>query len=456
MLHHVKSIVVAGLSGGSGKSVVSVALTAYLHKTGSQVVPFKKGPDYIDAGWLSQAADHPCCNLDPYLMSPEVIESSFYNSRAKGDFAVIEGNRGLYDGVDAAGGFSTAELAIQLGLPVLLVVNCTKTTRTVAAMVLGCRELDKRVNIVGIVLNQVATDRQEMVIREAVEQYTGIPVVGVVPRQKVDIFPMRHLGVTPHQETDGKIDVFDRLNRIITDHFDIEKIVSLMRCDTVEVEEQESERCEPDVTIGIIRDRAFQFYYEENLKALRQTGARLVMIDALEASELPEGLDGLYIGGGFPETSAKEIAENEQFRESVRLAAEAGLPIYAECGGLIFLGRSIVMDGQEYPLAGVFPVTFGISRKPQAHGYSIFTADCDNPFYPSGTTIKGHEFRYSTILQWDGKPEDLVLKMKRGTGFMDGRDGLVKNNVLALYTHVLAPGTPEWARGLIRAARQRK
>ena len=170
MLHHVKSIVVAGLSGGSGKSVVSVALTAYLHKTGSKVVPFKKGPDYIDAGWLSQAADHPCCNLDPYLMSPEVIESTFYNSRAKGDFAVIEGNRGLYDGVDAAGGFSTAELAIQLSLPILLVVNCTKTTRTIAAMVLGCRELDKRVNIVGIVLNQVATARQEKVIREAVEQ----------------------------------------------------------------------------------------------------------------------------------------------------------------------------------------------------------------------------------------------------------------------------------------------
>lgn len=449
-----RGIVVAGLSGGSGKSVAAVGLTACLRRAGERVVSFKKGPDYIDAGWLSQAAQHPCYNLDPFLMAPEVIAASFARHTVDADFAVIEGNRGLYDGVDAAGGFSTAELAIQLGLPVLLVVNCSKTTRTVAAMVLGCRELDKRLNIAGVILNQIATSRQEGVIREAVEQYTGIPVVGVLPRQKKDIFPMRHLGITPHQESDAVQTAVDHLADLVAEQFDLAAIRNLAAPVSVGALRNSPVRQEKKVTIGVLRDRAFQFYYEENLDALREAGAELVLIDALSAASLPEGLDGLYIGGGFPETSARELAANNSFRESVRRAAEQGLPIYAECGGLIFLGRAIILTGTEYPLAGVFPVTFGMGKRPQAHGYSICTAERANPFYPPGATFKGHEFRYSTVLQWDGNPEELALKMERGTGFQSGRDGLVKNNVLALYTHVLAPGTPEWARGLVSAAQR--
>ncbi|HHO48990.1 MAG TPA: cobyrinate a,c-diamide synthase [Desulfobacteraceae bacterium] len=449
--HQVKGIVVAGLSGGSGKSVVAVGLTAHLYKSGRRVIPFKKGPDYIDAGWLSQAAGRPCYNLDPFLMPPEVLRSSFERHAVQGDYAVIEGNRGLYDGVDAAGGYSTAELALLLDLPVLLVVNCGKTTRTVAALILGCRELDKRVRLAGVILNNIATSRQEAVIREAVEQYTSIPVVGTVPRQKKDIFPMRHLGVVPHQETESAAGAIDLLAGIVGRHFDTGRIEGLMG--VASVAPPIPEPVNATVTVGIVRDRAFQFYYEENLEALREAGAKLVMIDALQARTLPDDLDALYIGGGFPETSAAELANNATFRESVRTAAERGMPIYAECGGLIFLGRSIMLEGREYPLAGVFPVTFGISSRPQAHGYSIFTADRDNPFYPPGTRIKGHEFRYSTIVGWDGRAEDLVLAVERGTGFMHGRDGLVRNNVLALYTHVLAPGAPEWARALVRRAR---
>lgn len=452
MAGQVKGIVIAGLSGGSGKSVAAVGLAAYLHKSGHPVIPFKKGPDYIDAGWLSQAADRPCYNLDPYLMSPDVLLSSFRRHAIQGEYAIIEGNRGLYDGVDAAGGYSTAELALLLDLPVLLVVNCGKTTRTVAAMVLGCRELDKRLHIAGVILNNIATSRQEAVIREAVERYTGIPVVGTVPRQKRDIFPMRHLGVVPHQETESAGRAVDFLAGIIGSHFDIESIDSLMGIISMgppPVRMQGNAM----VTIGIVRDRAFQFYYEENLEALREGGAKLVMIDALQARTLPDDLDALYIGGGFPETSAGELADNETFRDSVRDAVDRGMPIYAECGGLIFLGRSIILEGREYPLAGVFPVTFGMGVKPQAHGYSIFTADRDNPFYAKGTRIKGHEFRYSTIVQWDGRTDELTLAVERGTGFMNGRDGLVRNNVLALYTHVLAPGVPEWARAMIRKAK---
>jgi cobyrinic acid a,c-diamide synthase len=450
-------IVIAGLSGGSGKSVASVALTAALRRSEHRVVPFKKGPDYIDAGWMTTAAGHPCYNLDPYLMSDAALAGSFERHAADADYALIEGNRGLYDGVTAEGGFSTAELAVQLDLPVLLVVNCSKTTRTVAALVLGCRELDKRVRIAGVILNQIATPRHERIVTESVEKYTGIPVVGIVPRMKTDIFPMRHLGVTPHQEygqaaTDAAV---DRLAAIAEEHFDLERIIGLMeqrRFSPMAVGSAKSAESIEPVRIGVLRDAAFQFYYQENLEALQEGGAELVMINALTAETLPNDLDALYIGGGFPETSARQLADNVSFRDSVRQAADEGLPIYAECGGLIFLGRSIILEGREYPLAGVFPVTFSMSAKPQAHGYSTFTVDQENPFYPVGTEIKGHEFRYSVVESWDGKPEDLALQMERGTGFQEKRDGLLKKNVLALYTHVLAPGTPEWAAGLLRAA----
>ena len=451
-------LVIAGLSGGSGKSVASVALTAALRRRGHAVVPFKKGPDYIDAGWMSTAAGHPSYNLDPYLMTDAVLTDSFQRHAADADFALIEGNRGLYDGVTADGGFSTADLAVLLDLPVLLVVNCSKTTRTVAAMVLGCRELDKRVRIAGVILNQIATPRHERIVTEAVEKYTGIPVVGIIPRMQTDIFPMRHLGVTPHQEygvaaTDA---VVDSLAALAEGHFDLVRITGLMERRSFNplpsVHEPGRAAGTESVKIGILRDAAFQFYYQENLNALEEGGAELVMINALTAEALPDDLDALYIGGGFPETSARQLADNISFRDSVRQAAEQGLPIYAECGGLIFLGRAIFLEGVEYPLVGVFPVTFSMSTSPQAHGYSTFLVERENAFYPVGTQVKGHEFRYSVVESWDGKPEELALRMERGTGFQGQRDGLVKKNVLALYTHVIAPGTPEWAAGLLRAA----
>jgi len=447
-----RSIVVAGMSGGSGKSVVAVGLVAALSGQGHRVVPFKKGPDYIDAGWLTTAAGNPCYNLDPFLMSDQAIVDSFQIHCTGADFAVVEGNRGLYDGVDPAGGFSTAELAISLELPVLLVVNCSKTTRTVAAMVLGCRELDRKVRIAGAILNQIATARHERIIRQAVEQYTGIPVLGIVPRMKDDIFPMRHLGIVPHQEYGTAETAVSRLAGIAENHFELERIIGLMQPLSHKIRATDPVQGREEVTIGILRDAAFQFYYEENLAALRQRGARLVMINALTADRLPPDLDGLYIGGGFPETSARRLADNVSFRDSVRRMSDRGLPIYAECGGLIFLGRSIVLDGSEYPLAGVFPVTFGLSGKPQAHGYSIFSVDRANPFYPVGTRVKGHEFRYSTVDHWEGDTGELVLNLERGTGFMDKRDGLLHKNTLGLYTHVLAPGTAQWADGIIQAA----
>ena len=444
-----RGIVVAGLSGGSGKSVIAVGLTAAWVSSGRSVAPFKKGPDYIDAGWLQSAARRPCYNLDPYLFPAEAISSSFRRRSAGADLALVEGNRGLFDGVTARGGYSTAELALQLDLPVLLVVNCTKTTRTVAALIQGCIGFEPQLNIAGVILNQVATARQERIITEAVHHYTDVRVLGAVPRMAKDIFPMRHLGMIPYQEYDGTAEALASLAQVVRAHIDLDGVEILMTTVPLgtapNTDQSGTAQAPAQMKIGVIQDTAFQFYYPENLEALELHGAELVAINALEDEKLPSELDGLYIGGGFPETSAARLAANSSFRQSVKEAAAAGLPIYAECGGLIYLGREILIGEQRYPLAGVFDVVFGMSEKPQAHGYSIFTVEKENPFYPEGFSAKGHEFRYSTILEYHGSPEELTLRMERGTGFISGHDGLTTNNVLALYTHVHAEGTPQWA-----------
>ncbi len=453
---HSRGIVIAGLSGGSGKSVVSVGLAAYWRAAGKTVAPFKKGPDYIDAGWLQCAAGRRCHNLDPYLVSEELVLASFLQRSRGADISLVEGNRGLYDGVTSDGDYSTAELSLLLKIPVLLVVNCSKTTRTVAALVLGCMKFDERVAIAGVVLNNVATERQRSVISEALEQTCGIPVVGTVPRMKKDIFPMRHLGMVPHQEYVGSDDAVDFLAGTMAEHIDIALVESLLAEVGGHVPSATPDLlAKPDVRtvrIGILQDAAFQFYYSENLAALERCGAELVALNALEDDSL-QGVDGLYIGGGFPETSARELSENEGFRNAIREAAEQGLPIYAECGGLIYLGAAIAIGGREYPLVNVFPVRYGMSHRPQAHGYSAFTVTGDNPFYPSGSTVKGHEFRYSTVDHWSGSAAELPFEMTRGTGFMDGRDGLIYKNVLALYTHIHAEGTPFWAPALVEKCR---
>ncbi len=449
----VHSLVVAGLSGGSGKSVVSVGLTAALRRQGQGVAVFKKGPDYIDAGWLSRAAGCPCYNLDPYLMDCGIMIDTFRTHLAGHDFAVVEGNRGIFDGVNVEGAYSTAELARLLGVPALLVINCSKTTRTIAAQVLGCRTFDPQLRLAGVILNQIATPRHERIILEAVEHYTDVPVLGIMPRLTRDIFPMRHLGVIPPQEYGEVEEAVTRLQTLAEKNMDLDRLIPRMQ--PVEpLLPQAASTAKADVTIGVLRDAAFQFYYEENLEALTRAGARLVMIDALKEKALPAGLNGLYIGGGFPETSAQQLADNVSFRKSIREQVDAGLPVYAECGGLIFLGRSIILEGKEYPLADVFPVTFDLSTKPQAHGYSTAVVEGANSFYPVGTRIKGHEFRYSRVRSWEGDTRDLVMRMERGTGFADHRDGLVRNNTLALYTHVMASGTPLWVEGFMRAARK--
>jgi len=454
-----KGLVVAGLSGGSGKSVVAVGITAALAEQGLRISPFKKGPDYIDAGWLQMAAGSECHNLDPYLMAEDVIKQSFSEHASGSDFAIVEGNRGLFDGVDIAGSYSTAELAAILGMPVLLAIDCTKTTRTVAAMVLGCQQLGADIDIRGVVLNRIGSARHERIVRQAVEHYTDVKVVGAIPRMRRDIFPQRHIGITPCPEYAGASEAVKDLAQSIREDVDLTLITELARPvlgrNDASIYDIWAEPGQERVTIGVIRDAAFQFYYPENLRALELCGADILEINALSMAELPE-VDGLYIGGGFPETSVMKLAANSIFRHSVKERIEHGLPVYAECGGLIYLGESLEVDSEKYPLVGVFPARFKMEKKPQAHGYTIIGPLAGNPVYAAGTEIKGHEFRYSKVVEWSGEQDDLVFEMKRGVGFAHGRDGLVYKNCLALYTHVHALGTPEWAGNFVRTVRQVK
>jgi len=444
-----QGLVLAGLCGGSGKSVISVGLTAALSAQGKSVAPFKKGPDYIDAGWLQLAAGHPCHNLDPYLMDAPTIRHSLSQHASGFDLAVVEGNRGLFDGVNAAGAYSTAELAAILGLPVVLVVDCTKTTRTVAALILGCQQMGgEGLRIGGVVLNRLGSSRQQALIRQAVEQYTDVAVLGAIPRLSHDIFPQRHIGITPCPEFAGAAAAVQALAHLLTDNVDLPAVMALAG-DVLPPPEEDLYRQWQNlsgemVTIGVLRDQAFQFYYPENLRALELCGARLLEINALTDRELPE-VDGLYIGGGFPENSVQALAANRSFRQSVKQRIDQGLPVYAECGGLLYLGEAMEVEGVSSPLVGVFPVRFRMEKRPQAHGYTILTARSNNPVYPPGTEIKGHEFRYSKVVEWGGDEEGLAFGMGRGTGFAAGGDGLVYKNTLALYTHIHALATPEWA-----------
>jgi cobyrinic acid a,c-diamide synthase len=448
-------IVISGLRGGSGKTILSLCLIASLHKKGTVTAAFKKGPDYIDAGWLAKVAVSPCYNLDLFMMSHEQILQSFISHSEKSDVAVIEGNRGLYDGVDHEGTYSTAQLAKLIKSPVILVIDCTKATTTIAAMVLGCQNMDPDVSIGGVVLNRVATSRQENLIRKAIAEKCNIPVIGAIPRLKHDPFPERHMGLIPFQE---RIDIEKPLASVAEigeKYLDLYGIWKLARnAEPIEITDKKSfegNKYDRALSIGIIKDSAFQFYYQENIEALENMGAKLIDVSPLTENVLPD-IDALYIGGGFPETHAISLSNNIRFKESLSMAIETGLPVYAECGGLMYLGKSLILKNRTYSMAGIFPVVFNLDKKPQAHGYTVIEVVGKNPYYPIGSTLKGHEFHYSRVTEIKVDKVNMAFKIKRGDGIIHGKDGLCYKNVLATYTHIHATGTPLWAEGIIKCA----
>jgi len=457
-------ILIAALRGGSGKTILSIGITAAWKAFGRKITPFKKGPDYIDAGWLALAAGWPCYNLDTFLTQKELILESFFLHSTKGDIAVIEGNRGLYDGIDIQGSTSTAELAKLLNTPVILCIDCTKSTRTMAAAVLGCVTFDPDTKIKGVILNRIAGPRHEKVLRKNIEHYCDIPVLGAVPKLDWQNFPERHMGLLPTPEHGWAKDSIQAASQIAVRYLDLEALAAvaadagelpvsaaLQESILAKAESLRHSDPKPRPRIAIIKDSAFQFYYPENIEALEAAGAKTLVISPLDSDTIPP-IDALYIGGGFPETHAQQLAQNVTFREQLKSLANHGLPIYAECGGLMYLGEELVLDETSFPMAGILPVVFGFSKKPQGHGYTVVTVEHPNPYFKIGTQLKGHEFHYSRVLKWRGTDNDLAFNMKRGVGFINHRDGVCYKNVLATYTHIHALGTPSWAESMVRNA----
>ncbi|MEW6162701.1 MAG: cobyrinate a,c-diamide synthase [Nitrospirota bacterium] len=451
-------LTIAGLGGDIGKTVISVGLCRAWQKKGFKVIPFKKGPDYIDMGWLSLGASHPCYNLDLFLMDKDQALFSFGIHTQHADIALIEGNRGLYDGLDVKGSVSTAELAKLLKSPVVLIVDCTKVTRTIAALVLGCQRLDTDVQIRGVILNRLANTRQETVIRKSVEHYCRLPVVGAIPRLTNITFPGRHLGLVPPQEHPMAEEAIAAAAETAQTYLDLEVLWKIAKeAEPLEVTPPpipppRGGRAREGVRIGVIRDSAFQFYYPENLEAIEETGAKLIEFSAL-TDDLPSDLDALYIGGGFPETHAAALTANETLRHDIKKAAEEGLPMYAECGGLMYLSEKLIWEGKTYPMAGVLPITVGVSKKPEGHGYSIVEVKASNPYFKPGQILHGHEFHYSRVIDITKKDGVyFAFRVKRGHGIINKEDGLCYKNALATYIHLHALGAREWVDGIIDIA----
>jgi len=450
----VPRLVIAGLSGDSGKTLVSLGIARALADRGVAVRPFKKGPDYIDTAWLGVAARSTCRNLDTFLMSDEAMATALAKEVGGADLLLVEGNRGLFDGVDLEGSHSTAMLARRLAAPVVLVLDCTKMTRTAAALVLGCRAMDPEVDLAGVILNRVGCARHETIVREAVAGIAGTPVLGVIRRIKgEDPLPGRHLGLVTAAEHPVPEQSVQRAAKAVADGIDLDRLLAVAQwAPELELAPAEVEVRQVPVSIAYLEGEAFSFYYAENLEQLRAAGVRLVPVDPATARELPE-VDGLYIGGGFPEVHAARLGANTAFTEDVRERVGAGMPVYAECAGLMYLARELIVDGVAHAMAGVLDLAVEQKPTPQGHGYEVAVVDRDNPFFAAGTRLVGHEFHYSRLVD-DGDRQDGVLRVERGTGIGGQRDGIVVGRVWASYLHLHAGATPGWADGFLALAAQ--
>ncbi|MEZ0344708.1 MAG: cobyrinate a,c-diamide synthase [Caldimicrobium sp.] len=453
LVFNIPRLTISSHRGGAGKTIFTLGLINLLNEKGIKIAPFKKGPDYIDAGWLSKIAEKPCRNLDLFLFDKKEVLFSFYLGSQNADIAILEGNRGLYDGVDEEGSCSTAELAKLLKSPVILVLDCTKATRSMAALVKGFMEFDKEIEIKGVILNNIARPRHEKIIRNSIERYTDAKVLGVIPRLK-NMVKERHLGLVTHFEKDSSF--LKDLRGKLSENVDLENIIELAKkVSPLEIPEFSLVKGVKTykVKIGVFLDQAFQFYYPENFEFLQSYGAELFFINSFEERRLPSDISGLYLGGGFPEIFAQALAENKELKKDVKEAIESGMPVYAECGGLMYLGKEIEWQGKNFPMTGVLPIKFKVDTKPHGHGYVIARVESENPYFKINDTILGHEFHYSYPYKMElKKGMKFVFKLEKGTGLDGIRDGILYKNLFASYTHIHIFSVKYWAENFLELA----
>ncbi len=446
----------------SGKTTVSIGLCAALRAAGETVQAFKKGPDYIDPHWLGKATGRDCFNLDFYTMSHEEILAKFIRHSADASISLIEGNKGLYDGLDLDGSNSNAALAKLLKTPVVLVLDARGMTRGIAPLILGYQAFDADINIRGVILNQLGGSRHEAKLRNVIEHYTDVTVVGAIhkdPRFDID---ERHLGLVPSNEDPASAEKIALLSAAVSEQVDLDlltKIAStapdLATAAAPGASQASVEPKTPDLRIGIARNAAFGFYYPDDLLALQSAGAELVEIDPIKDSTLP-ALDGLIIGGGFPETHMDELSSNIEMRQSIFDAIEKGLPVYAECGGLMYLARSLEWHGKTLPMVGSIRGDIVMESRPQGRGYVQLSenADC---LWPQRlkTGISAHEFHYSRFKNIDNDAR-FAFSVKRGVGINGNSDGYMYNNLLACYSHQRSTEKNPWTQRFVQFVRQHK
>jgi len=437
-------VVISAPHRSSGKTTLSIGLCAALTKAGYTVQPFKKGPDYIDPMWLSAATGRECRNLDLFMIGEENIKRSLQIAGTGADISIVEGNMGLYDGMEVDGKGSTADLARLIEAPVILIIDTGNMTRSIAPLILGFKNFEPDVNIAGVILNKVSGPRHESKLRAAIERYCDVEVVGAIPRSSEIGIIQRHLGLKPAKEDEAAMATIASIGTLIESHVDLDKLVNIAKAARIlpEIAAAAAAHPTPTVRIGIARDRAFTFYYPENIEALEAAGAELVPFSPMYDEHLPLDLNGLYIGGGFPEVFMGELEDNRSIREQIRIAVEAGMPVYAECGGLMYLARGISWEGITREMVGGIPCDILMHEKPKGHGYIKLTTTGDS-WMKSDIEITGHEFHYSEVVNLGDVK--FAYKLSRGKG-LDGRnDGIVYRNTLASYAHLHSLGAPQWA-----------
>jgi cobyrinic acid a,c-diamide synthase len=457
---NVPRVVLGGTSSRAGKTVVSIGLMRALVNRGYNVAPFKAGPDFIDPSYHLFAAGRPSRNIDGYMMKKSDIVGAFYHGCRDCDIAVVEGTMGLYDSIDGIREIgSTGQVAKFLKAPVILIANIERISRTAAAYVLGYKVFDKNVDIKGVLLNRVGSERHAKKATAAVEKLAKMPVVGVMPRDERIEIPERHLGLVPAYEKRRLNRLFDSLAELIEEYVDVDKIIKIAKSAKAQKGVKDIPVFHPKKQIpaklGVIRDKCFSFYYQDNLDAFAAAGAEIKFIDSLKDEKLPD-VDALYIGGGFPEIFAEELEKNASLRSDIYEFCEEGKPAYGECGGLMYLGRSITTkEKEEYEMVGFLPIKTRMFKKFQSLGYVKNEVIKDNPLSRIGATIKGHEFHYSKveILNSNLKNMEYIYKVKRGMGIDGEHDGLLVKNTLASYMHLHVLSYPRMIDNFLKSAR---
>lgn len=446
-------LLISAAHKSSGKTTLSIGLAKALTDQGLCVQTFKKGPDYIDPMWLARASGRPCYNLDPHLMDDAELCGQFMRHAPAAGISLIEGNKGLYDGLALDGSNSNAALARRLQAPVLLVIDARGMTRGIAPLILGYQAFDRQVRIGGVILNQLGGARHEAKLRAVIEHYTDLPVLGAVQQDQRLSVVERHLGLTPTTELGNVETLVAQIAKTVADQVDLGRVRALADAAPdlpagsasmpVTAHAPAVQTAGEQLRIGIARDRAFGFYYPDDLEALQRAGASLVAIDTLGDSRLPP-LDGLFIGGGFPETCMDELEANAALRHAIRQAIEDGLPTYAECGGLMYLARSITWKGRSARMVGAIPGDVLMHERPVGRGYTELTETAAMPWGRGEGSIRGHEFHYSSLENLDPAVE-FAYQVRRGHG-VDGRhDGIRIHKLLASYSHLRSAAGAGWA-----------